>query len=486
MNKLLFLFGLCILISVGLVIADEKQIGGFEEAWNFSSVETIHNVFVKEDFVYVAFSSGVKKFEVDTGLEVWDIDLSSTRDVFVDDEDNIYILRSEQIRKYDSNYDFVWSRNTWSGGEAAQVVVNDYVYVIFNREGTGETGTNALVFLYSKSTGELLIIHSWVNTRKYSDLVYCSRYYASGDYGILYGQSGYSSSSTIKNLSSVACSDDFYFLSKDKDVFKFFSPGNMSWSYSSDFNVTRIRYFNGLLALITEEGGVFLLTDEGEEVLSFQSMLDFEKLTFNDNKIFVSSNDTFLKLDYPSFLVFPGEDYFISRDVVIEFDVLNLKNESVDRIDVFLDDVFLKSLDITDNLSFNANLSSGEYNYTVKIISEDTWVSDTYLFNVELHGCTDPDALNYDEEAEVDDDSCEYPTPGGGGGGGWADTFVEEEVEEDDDVVVTDTSAPLFAIGGGEGEIDTMWLIIGLVLIVLLIGYFLSRRKSKKSRRRRR
>ena len=45
-----------------------------------------------------------------------------------------------------------------------------------------------------------------------------------------------------------------------------------------------------------------------------------------------------------------------------------------------------------------------------------------YDCTVPVYGCTDPTALNYNPEANTDDESCEYPTSSGGGGGGERNT----------------------------------------------------------------
>ena len=115
--------------------------------------------------------------------------------------------------------------------------------------------------------------------------------------------------------------------------------------------------------------------------------------------------------------------------------------------------------------------------------NEDAIVDDgTCYYNP---GCTDEEAVNYDSEADFDDGSCEYSsaaTGGGGGGAGWPEDEIVEEIEEEDDV--TDTGAPLFAIGGGEGEIDTTWLIVGIAAVVLIAGYFMMQNKPKQTRRK--
>ena len=83
---------------------------------------------------------------------------------------------------------------------------------------------------------------------------------------------------------------------------------------------------------------------------------------------------------------------------------------------------------------------------------------------------------------------CEYSTPtSGGGGGGWPEeTMTGVSGEEEEEVVVTGSGAPLLAIGGGDGEIDTLWLIVGIVAVVLIAGYFVMQNQQKKSGRKRR
>jgi hypothetical protein len=101
---------------------------------------------------------------------------------------------------------------------------------------------------------------------------------------------------------------------------------------------------------------------------------------------------------------------------------------------------------------------------------------------VNIEGCTDPAANNYDEYSLIDDESCTYDEPvaptGGGGGGG---SFVEESRESDvgDDVIDdVDSRESYFDLS------DSQKFMI--LLVFVLLAYLFLDNKSSRSKGRRR
>ena len=96
-------------------------------------------------------------------------------------------------------------------------------------------------------------------------------------------------------------------------------------------------------------------------------------------------------------------------------------------------------------------------------------------------GCNDPNASNFDEEADFDDGSCEYPRSSGGGGA-WPD----EEEEESVTVLVAPSSSSdngaLLSLLNQDGEVDSSFVIVGLVLLFFVVGYFLLRKNKRRKK----
>ena len=79
---------------------------------------------------------------------------------------------------------------------------------------------------------------------------------------------------------------------------------------------------------------------------------------------------------------------------------------------------------------------------------------------VAQYGCTDPNAINFNENADIDDGTCEYPDPDDedtDGGGG-----VEEEDDEGNTGGGTDP---------GDNEIDVWNFVAGSPNASIYIGY---------------
>ena len=142
----------------------------------------------------------------------------------------------------------------------------------------------------------------------------------------------------------------------------------------------------------------------------------------------------------------------------------------------------------TEELQNIATFSAWDISLGEEFVDETWFITENNypkLFYELVHGCTDEEATNYDSEANVDDGSCEYPSPATGGGTRYtSDGQVVGAVPTTTAPTTTPSRPPLFAIGGGEGEIDSTWVIVGLAAVVLIAGYFVMQ-KPKKVRRRR-
>jgi hypothetical protein len=80
--------------------------------------------------------------------------------------------------------------------------------------------------------------------------------------------------------------------------------------------------------------------------------------------------------------------------------------------------------------------SDYSYNGTAGFIEDDCFVP--------VYGCTDPEALNYNSEANIDDESCEYASSTGGGNGSGG--RERNTVATSDISVITVTSGQLVAL----------------------------------------
>lgn len=98
-------------------------------------------------------------------------------------------------------------------------------------------------------------------------------------------------------------------------------------------------------------------------------------------------------------------------------------------------------------------------------------------------GCMDEEATNYNETAMIDDDSCEYPASSRGGGGGWPEEVTTQETPV---TPVSEERPPLFAILGEDGQVDSVWVIAGVLFLAVVVGYFLLTQNKPQTRNKRR